>query len=598
MKKQLRITVLVTAVFILATLVSGCSITRTVIMEAMDEIRSGSAQPSPSFSPQPFPALNPQDTNVTPFSEMEYVRPDTEATAARLHELAEQIYGCENAEELKALFEEGEALYQDYMTMMELASLMSTMNLTDETWMVEEAYTTQGFTAVDIAYEEYYVALYSSPFRMEIEENWKPGYFNDIVEDEDWYADGTQELYEREAALLSEYAYKRATLAISWNGEELTYDDIAMLNDSEAYYSALAAWYEAYEPELGDIYVELVQTRTRLAEKIGFETYTDMVFAQNGIDYTPEMMENMLDGIVDYLAPVYAETFDYLIEEETEYEEWADFVQQTLYGMDDALGSNFQLMREYGLIDWEPRAGKASGAYTTYLDSYHSPFILMDYTGDEYSMATLVHEFGHFNNYLEMGDVMETTDVSEIYSQALELLVSNHYGEYFGEETGYEMQYNALSDKLNSFVQQAYYTAVEQEVYSLGEDEITRGAVEEIAVRQAARFGFEDSFYEDLYAYGWVAIPHIYEAPYYTFAYATSADIAVQLWELSLTDEQAALDAYQKILLREESMDFTADVKAAGLASPFDEGELQRMAELLQKYLVEEDWGDEGKEAA
>lgn len=598
MKKQLRITALVTAVLILATLVSGCSITRTVIMEAMDEIRSGSAQPSPSFSPQPFPALNPQDTNATPFSEMEYVRPDTEATAARLHELAERIYGCENAEELKALFEEGEALYQDYITMMKLASLMSTMDLTDETWVVEEAYTTQGFTAVDIAYEEYYVALYSSPFRMEIEENWKPGYFNDIVEDEDWYADGTQELYEREAALLSEYAYKRATLAISWNGEELTYDDIAMLNDSEAYYSALAAWYEAHEPELGGIYVELVQTRMQLAKKIGFETYTDMAFARSGVDYTPEMMENMIDEIVNYLAPVYAETFDYLIEEETEYEEWADFVQQTLYGMDDALGSNFQLMREYGLIDWEPRAGKTSGAYTTYLDSYHSPFILMDYTGDEYSMTTLVHEFGHFNNYLEMGVVTETTDVSEIYSQALELLVSNHYGEYFGEETGYEMQYNALSDKMNSFVQQAYYTAVEQEVYSLGENEITRGAVEEIAARQAARFGFEDIFYKDLYAYDWVAIPHIYEAPYYTFAYATSADIAVQLWELSLTDEQAALDAYQEILLREESMDFTADVKAAGLASPFDEGELQRMAELLQKYLVEEDWGDEGKEAA
>ena len=106
----------------------------------------------------------------------------------------------------------------------------------------------------------------------------------------------------------------------------------------------------------------------------------------------------------------------------------------------------------------------------------------MSYTGDEYSMTTLIHEFGHFNNYLETGVTAEATDVSEIYSQALELLVANHYGEYFGEEIGYEMQYNALSDKLDSFVQQAYYTAVEQEVYSLGKEEVTPGAVEELSL--------------------------------------------------------------------------------------------------------------------
>lgn len=598
MKKQLRITALVTAVLILAALVSGCSIARTIITEAVDEIRSGSAQPSPSFSPQPFPELDPQDTDATPFSEIEYVRPDAEGTAARLYELAEEIYGCENAQELKVLFEEGESLYRDYNTMMSLASLMSTMNLTDETWLAEEAYTTQGFTTVDIAYEEYYVALYNSSFRTEIEKNWQPGYFDQIVEDEEWYGEGMQALYEKEAELLSEYAQKRATLTIPWDGAELTYDDIAMLDDWEAYYDALAAWYEAHEPELGGIYVELVQTRTQLAQKIGFETYTDMVFAQNGVDYTPEMMENMLSEIVDYLAPVYAETFNYLIEEDVEYEEWADFVQDTLYGMDAALGENFQLMREYGLIDWQPRAGKSPGAYTTYLGSYYSPFILMSYTGDEYSMTTLVHEFGHFNNYLEMGAVAETTDVSEIYSQALELLAANHYGEFFGAETGYEMQYNALSDKINSLVQQAYYTAVEQEVYSLGENEITLEAVEEIAGRQAERFGFTDLFYEDLYAYDWVTIPHLYESPYYTFAYATSADIAVQLWELSLTDEQAALDVYQALLRREESGDFIAGVKAAGLASPFDEGEIPRIAQVLQKYLIEEDWSTEGEAAA
>lgn len=596
MKKRLRITALAAAVLLLAALVSGCSLARTAILELRDEMRS--AQETASFSPQPFPSLDPQETEAVPFSEIEYVRPDADADAARLYELADAVYACGDAQELKSLFEEGEALYRNYTTMMTLASVMSTMDLTSEKWTEEEAYTAQGFAAVDMAYEDYYVALYHSPFREEIEQSWQPGYFDDIAWDEDWYAGGAQALYEREAALLSEYAQERAAAAVLWNGQELSYDDIGMIEDLDEYYAALAAWHEACAPGLEEIYTELVRTRMQLAGALGFESYTEMVFAQNHADYTPEMMADMTDEIVEHLVPVYEETFGYLTDAEAEYEPWADFVQETLYGIGEALGENFRLMREYGLIDWEPRRGKTAGAYTTYLESYRSPFVLMSYTGDEYSRGTLIHEFGHFNNYLEMGTIAEATDVSEIYSQGLELFVSNHYDEYFGEETGYELRYNALADKLNAFVQQTYYTAVEQEVYSLAEEEVTPAAVEDIAARQAERFGLTDIFYEDLYRYDWVSVPHIYESPYYTFAYATSADIAVQLWEISVTDEQKAVDIYEALVRREESTDFIENVKAAGLASPFDEGEIQRMAELFRTYLSEDGAGSPLMDAA
>ena len=282
-------------------------------------------------------------------------------TLARLYELADAVYACGDAQELKSLFEEGEALYRNYTTMMTLASVMSTMDLTSEKWTEEEAYTAQGFAAVDMAYEDYYVALYHSPFREEIEQSWQPGYFDDIAWDEDWYAGGAQALYEREAALLSEYAQERAAAAVLWNGQELSYDDIGMIEDLDEYYAALAAWHEACAPGLEEIYTELVRTRMQLAGALGFESYTEMVFAQNHADYTPEMMADMTDEIVEHLVPVYEETFGYLTDAEAEYEPWADFVQETLYGIDEALGENFRLMREYGLIDWEPRRGKTAG---------------------------------------------------------------------------------------------------------------------------------------------------------------------------------------------------------------------------------------------
>ena len=78
--------------------------------------------------------------------------------------------------------------------------------------------------------------------------------------------------------------------------------------------------------------------------------------------------------------------------------------------------------------------------------------------------------------------------------------------------------------------------------------------------------------------------------PLYTISYGTSADIALQLWELSLTDEPAAIALYNKLLAREESAEFLGNIASAGLNSPFDSAEIQRVAGIAQTYLIDEDW--------
>ena len=124
-------------------------------------------------------------------------------------------------------------------------------------------------------------------------------------------------------------------------------------------------------------------------------------------------------------------------------------------------------------------------------------------------------------------------------------------------------------------------------------DALTVEAINEIALRQAVRFGLATEEDAQLYAVEWVTTPHIFEAPYYTFAYATSADVSVQLWEIARTDRAAAAETYLRLLAREKSTDFIANTEAAGLVSPFAEGETQRIAALFSRYLVEEDWTEE-----
>ncbi len=603
-KKTFRIAVLLILIVFAAVSVSGCAcgvIYRAVsdtLQNTMQESTSAWNTPAPeTASPTPSVSAHSSTANwendPVAFSEMEYTRPNAEQTALQIAEITKKIADCSTLQELEPLFYEAETLYTDYDTMLTLASIKSSMDLSNAEWAAEEEYTSQGFATVDMAYTEFYTTLYDSPFREEVEQSLMPGFFDGIDPDVDWYPDGAQELYTKEAGLLSQYRQTLATATVLIGDQEMTYSDILDTEDADDYYSALEQWHRSYQPVLGDIYIDLVKTRQQLAQLLGFDSYTEMTFAQQGTDYTPEMMAQTVDAIVEHIVPLYATSSNYYIELDESFEDYAAFMQSALFDMEPSWGNAFQLMRDDRLIDYEPRAYKDTGAYTTYLSGYHSPFVLLSFTGDEYSMATLTHEFGHFYDFLVAADTVSTTDTAEIYSQALVLLLSNRYPDYFGEENGYMLQYSALYDAFLTFVNQPYYTAMELEIYAMDPDLLTIGAIDQIAQEQAERFTLTDGLsddYKNVFVQDWVTVPHIYESPFYTFGYVTSADVAVQLWQLSQTDEQAALLAYEDLIAREDSHAFIENIQNAGLKSPFDPDAMERLAELFQVYLIDENW--------
>lgn len=539
-----------------------------------------------------FPSLTYEDTSVRPFAEIHYQRPDVEALVERLQELTAAVADCETPRDLKPVFEEGEEIYWEYDTMYTFASLMYSMDMTSAHWEEERAYIARNEPALKSAYWDFYGALYASPFREGMEEHWIPGFFDAYSEDESWYPEGTEALYIRESDLASEYMRKFVSSTISWEGQEISYYDIYAMGDYDKSMAALEQWYTMHEETLGGIYVELVRTRMELAERMGFDSYAEMALDQWQTDYSPEMIEALLEEIITYLSPIYRHSRADQIEVEQDYEAWTAFVGETLAAMDVDLAANFQMMQEYELIDWEPRPGKEPGAFTTYFSQYWTPYMMMSYEGDAYSMLALIHEFGHMNDYMVMGSPPASADVAETFSQGLELLVGNHFHELFGPEAGEQLLNYALFDKLSALVLQGYFTAIELEVYGLEPEEVSLSAVEEVALQQARRFGVDFLGAEtELYAYDWVTASQMFETPFYPIAYATSADLVLQLWELSLTDEQAAIDAYWDLLLREESLEFIANAEAAGFSSPFQEGEIRRISEILGTYLLEDEGG-------
>ncbi len=497
-------------------------------------------------------------------------------------------------DELESLMREAGEHYYHYFSMRALAEIHSALDRNDGYWLDEVNYLFQNTADVQLSFQKLQDTLYASSFREQIEREWSEDFFA-TIDDMDYVTEETAPLYEEEAALITQHSEMMATATVEYNGENLTYYDIMELPGLDEYQQALSAWYKEHNPVLGELYIDLVTIRQEIAHLLGYENYAALYFNGQSTDYTLEMARAYLDDIVTYAVPAFKDHADvgflYNPDVSMNYSEYAAFLRDALYQLSPDLLDAFDAMEYFELIDYAPRTGKDAGGMTTYIYDYDAPFILMTYDEGADSMITLLHEFGHFYDaYCTYSSLYASTDMDEVYSKGLETLVATKFGSAFGSSTGYEMCYDTLSGVFTSIVEQPLYTAIELRVYSLPPEELTVDAVNQISLEEFSRFGVDAFNFEEYNRYDWVSMPHIYQMPFYTLAYSTSGNVALQLFELSLQDEPLAVDTYHDLIYREQSDQFIENVEAAGLKSPFSPGQVQWVADFAQKYLIEEDW--------
>jgi oligoendopeptidase F len=208
---------------------------------------------------------------------------------------------------------------------------------------------------------------------------------------------------------------------------------------------------------------------------------------------------------------------------------------------------------------------------------------------DSASVTMVLHELGHFySDYILQDEASSVNDITEIHSQALELLVSDHYQEEFGETEGFMMQYDILHNAITTMVVQPYYAAIELRVYALSEEDLTLENINKIALEEGERFG-QTNYYEGYLDHSWVLMPHIVNRPYSTLAYATSMSVALQIFEEYWRDSKTAIEAYEKIIHLEGGDSFLENVAHANLISPFAPGRMKQMADFARQYLLQEE---------
>ncbi len=345
------------------------------------------------------------------------------------------------------------------------------------------------------------------------------------------------------------------------------------------------------------LFIELVEVRNKLAEKMGYESYAQYA---NEIIYNREYTHDEIDAfnksVAQYITPTYYELAGalYTIEgvPKVMSEDEAVSKAQTLIGyINSELYECFDYMIENSLYDVSFSEDKRNGGYTVNLPKLSVPYIfinpIQDYSENAISsIATLVHEFGHFSAMLNdpmtdipYHDIFYYTNIetAETQSQGLELLSEHYYGRVFGAAASYE-RYMLMFLTLGSIIDGCMFNEWQTIVYSM--ENVTVDKLNETAATLMEKY-YGIPYHPDDVQEIWTSVPHNYDLPMYYISYALSGMAALELYEISLDDYDNAVDKYMKISAQGIYAPFEYVCNECGISDIPDDETVQRIVESI-----------------
>ncbi len=487
---------------------------------------------------------------VTPFSQMEYRRPDLDHLRMLLDEVCEAAKGNDPREIMTRVDDFYEA--QDWFyTCSSLAQINYCLDLTSPYWQEENNFCSNASAEVSRMSEEMHTALAASACRGKLERY--------------YYGEGALEAYSGEPL---------------WDGELIALmereSDLVnqyYVQSGEAGSFLLSLLFPNHRKQ-AQLLVDLIQVRNEIAAYAGYDSYP--AFANDYYyyrDYTLGQLDDYLEEIRTELAPVYQQVWEEISLPRVTSQETLDYVSSAAERMGGTVQQAAQLMLNAGLYDIAPGSNKYNSSFELYLVSYGEPFLFINPQQSAVDFLSLAHEFGHFcNDYATQG-YASGIDVCEFFSQGMEYLTlcCSPASE---ELTGFKLQ-----DSLATYVEQACFARFEQEMYQIPPEQLSVDALCDLYVSVSQEYGYDPS---DFSRYEFVSIEHFYTSPMYIPSYILSNDAALQLYRLECENPGEGLRRYEENLTSEEPY-LLAFLEEAGLESPFTPDRIGRIAEFFRQ---------------
>lgn len=534
-----------------------------------------------------FPRPEEAELEPVAFEDMEYTRPDAAALCKALGELEKLVKNGGSFDEVGAAFEAAYSDYSLFNTMDSLSYIRHTIDLNDEYYETENNWCEEQSPLIEQALEKCYIAMGQSDLRDRLEEEYfTEGFFDFYDENQIYSNDRVVKLMQKDNDLQAQYMALQSDQTIEWDGEEVLYEDIIGDEslDYDSYLTAYQLYYNKYNPQVGEIFAEMIHTRNEIAKELGYDTFADFAYSYYyDRDYTPEEAEDYLSDIAAELAPMYFYAV-YGAQSTTpcSTDEVLDLFEKTVYRFGGEFATSYEFMQAYDLMDITDSSSKMPGSYVTYLSSYQMPFLYVSPTGKLDDLLTCCHEFGHFVDGFVNCNGTSSIDCNEIFSQGLEFL-SLSRAELDDDERE-ALTISKVADSLLTFVSQAAYAEFELRAYALPDDQLNTEGLNALFLECMEEFGQSYTGMEDIIAPGWIDIQHFLIAPYYVISYCVSNDAALQIFQLE-EENGTGLETYRALMSTSSGNTILALLEENGMESPFEPGRVEELADFFEDYL-------------
>lgn len=531
------------------------------------------------------------ERRTIPYSEMVYERPDAEGIKTRLVELADLIIAAKSYNELLKYDNEAGELLEDFYTMRTLAMLQNYHDTSDSYYEEEYRYCDDAAVEIGNALTKMNAAIVEGPYAEDYRKDVGDYVFQSIVNDLLLNSDSVEDFKKERNQLNIDYNNHLTNLTLSYEGKEYTMDDITDLYYSDGY-STYIKYYTLYYKENAQIFTEyyskMIELDKKTARELGFASPVEMYYLTFSRDYTPEdalqFCQNSKETIVPLVEPL---TNIYYNEIETSptplsLSRTMKAIPKALAEIDDELVQAWDHMVNNELYDYESAPNKQGGAFTTTISKYDAPFCFGNWTDDFGSTTTMVHEFGHYyDDWLRYNvSTVFNLDIAEVYSQGLEVLVQEQYSmllEIPGEIE--DARLGGLYDFINPLTFQLALEVFQQRVYAL--DTFDADVIAQIYAEVLAEYGCSDYGIVDENGrdYSWFRVTHLFDAPFYTVSYATSAMVALQIWSAAQEDYSTGVQLYLDMIHADQNQPFVELVQSIGLEDPFSKRAMSKVAD-------------------
>lgn len=205
-------------------------------------------------------------------------------------------------------------------------------------------------------------------------------------------------------------------------------------------------------------------------------------------------------------------------------------------------------------IDSEIRKGKRGGAFCWSVLPEMTPYVLVNYQGTGREVATLAHELGHaihamLASHHSTFTFHSSLPLAETASTFAEMvLIDKLLAEEKDESVRRDILFKQMDDAYATIMRQSYFALFEKTAHELVQknasvDDLSAAYLDNLKEQFGDALDLSDEF-----KWEWVGIPHIYQVPFYVYAYAFGQLLVLALYQQFKAEGESFKPKYLKIL--------------------------------------------------